>query len=419
MIARRGIMPHQTPHIARHYWLSAATRFRYNVPLKFRQAGISNSILPNDCQRSVTVSTESDVKKLLNSIELEAISHPFSKVGRVLGVDLSEDAVSVRLQLGFPARSEIDSFRAHIAKKLCEETGLATANVDIEIKIASHSVRGNAEAIPGIKNIIAIASGKGGVGKSTVAANIALALVSEGASVGVLDADIYGPSQPHMLNLVGQRPESDDGETMMPLTGHGMQVMSIGFLVDPDQPMIWRGPMVTSALNQLMYQTKWNDLDYLIVDMPPGTGDVQLTLSQKIPVSGVVIVTTPQNIATLDARKGLAMFRKVKVPILGVVENMSTHVCSSCGHEEAIFGAGGADKIVEDFEVPLLGQVPLDVRIREQTDGGTPTIIAEPDSAAASAYRQIAMRIAVEQAAQLTDYSAKFGKIVVEGVGAA
>lgn len=416
MNVQRGIMPHQTPHIARHYWLPATTSFRYNVLSKFQRTGISVSILPNGCQRSVTVSTESDVKKFLNSIELEMVGHPFSRVGRVLNVDVSEDAVSVRLQLGFPARSEMESIRTFIATKLCEETGLAKADVDIETKIVAHSVRGNAEAIPGIKNIIAIASGKGGVGKSTVAANIALALAAEGASVGVLDADIYGPSQPHMLNLVGQRPESDDGETMMPLTGHGLQVMSIGFLVDPDQPMIWRGPMVTSALNQLMYQTQWNELDYLIVDMPPGTGDIQLTLSQKIPVSGVVIVTTPQHIATLDARKGLAMFRKVKVPILGLVENMSTHVCSACGHEDDIFGAGGAQKMVEDFDVLLLGQVPLDARIREQTDGGTPTIIADPESVAACAYRRIAMRIAVEQAAQQTDYRAKFGKIVVEGM---
>lgn len=417
MNAPRGIMPHRTLHIARQYWLSATIRFRYNVLRKCRRAGISNSILPNGQQRSVTVSTESNVKKFLNSIELEAMGHSFGRLGRVLAVELSEDAVSVKLQLGLPLRSEIESISEYIAAKLREETGLATANVDIEMKISAHSVRGNAEAIPGIKNVIAIASGKGGVGKSTVAANIALALAGEGASVGVLDADIYGPSQPHMLDLVGQRPESDDGETMAPLIGHGMQVMSIGFLVDPDQPMIWRGPMVTSALNQLMYQTQWDDLDYLIVDMPPGTGDVQLTLSQKIPVSGVVIVTTPQNIATLDARKGLAMFRKVKVPILGVVENMSTHICSSCGHEEAIFGAGGADKIVEDFAVPMLGQVPLDVRIREQTDGGTPTVIADPESVAAGAYRRIALRIAAEQAAQQTDYSAKFGKIVVEAVG--
>lgn len=413
---QRGIMPHQTLHIARHYWLSAAARFRYNVPTKFRRTGISTSILPNGCQRSVTVSTESDVKKFLNSIELEMVSQPFGKVGRVLNVAISDEAVSVQLQLGFPARSEMESIRSLIATQLRAETKLATVDVDIETKIVAHSVRGNADAIPGIKNIIAIASGKGGVGKSTVAANIALALAAEGASVGVLDADIYGPSQPHMLNLVGQRPESDDGKTMMPLTGHGLQVMSIGFLVDPDQPMIWRGPMVTSALNQLMYQTQWNELDYLIVDMPPGTGDIQLTLSQKIPVSGVVIVTTPQHIATLDARKGLAMFRKVKVPILGLVENMSMHVCSECGHEDAIFGAGGAEKMVEDFDVPLLGKIPLDARIREQTDGGTPTVIAEPESVAAGAYRRIAIRIAVEQAAQQTDYSTKFGKIVVEGM---
>jgi len=218
-----------------------------------------------------------------------------------------------------------------------------------------------------------------------------------------------------MLGLTGEQPVSEDGKTMLPLRGHGLQVMSIGFLVDPDQPMVWRGPMVTSALNQLMHQTEWQDMDYLIVDMPPGTGDIQLTLSQKIPVSGAVIVTTPQNIATLDARKGLAMFRKVSISVLGVVENMSTHVCSSCGHEEAIFGAGGADQMVADFDIPLLGQLPLDARIREQSDSGSPTMISAPDSAAADAYRATAIQIAAELAPQRTDYSSKFGNIVVEG----
>ena len=262
--------------------------------------------------------------------------------------------------------------------------------------------------------IISVVNQKGGVGKSTVAVNIALALAGEGASVGVLDADIYGPSQPHMLGLTGEQPVSEDGKTMLPLMGHGLQVNSIGFLVDPDQPMVWRGPMVTSALDQLMHQTAWDDLDYLIVDMPPGTGDIQLTLSQKIPVSGAVIVTTPQNIATLDARKGLAMFNKVSIQVLGVVENMSTHICSSCGHEEAIFGSGGADQMVADFEIPLLGQLPLDVRIREQTDKGAPTVIADPESDAADAYRRAALQIAAALASQRTDYSSKFGNIVVE-----
>jgi ATP-binding protein involved in chromosome partitioning len=371
-------------------------------------------ILPNVCQRSVTVSTETSVKKFLNSIELEAISRPLGKIGRVLNVSNTGDQVSATIELGIPADSVLQSIRAQIEAALRAETGAKSVDVDISTKIRSHAVQGNLKPVPGIKNIIAIASGKGGVGKSTVAVNVALALSREGASVGVLDADIYGPSQPHMLGLTGEQPISEDGKSMLPLMGHGLQVMSIGFLVDPDQPMIWRGPMVTSALNQLMYQTTWSDLDYLIVDMPPGTGDIQLTLSQKVPVSGAVIVTTPQNIATLDARKGLAMFKKVSIPVLGVVENMSTHICASCGHEEAIFGTGGADKMVTDFEIPLLGRLPLDARIREQTDSGLPTVIAEPDSDIAAAYRRAAWQIAAAQESQRTDYSSKFGSIVVE-----
>lgn len=347
-------------------------------------------------------------------MKLEAIRQPLGKIGRVVSVETNENTVNARIELGIPAASLIDEIRAQIESELRAELGCSTVNVDIESKITSHAVQGNLKPISGIKNIIAIASGKGGVGKSTVAVNVALALAAEGASVGVLDADIYGPSQPHMLGITGEQPVSEDGKTMLPLQGHGLQVMSIGFLVDPDQPMVWRGPMVTSALNQLMHQTQWQDIDYLIVDMPPGTGDIQLTLSQKVPVSGAVIVTTPQNIATLDARKGLAMFRKVSIPVLGVVENMSTHICSACGHEEAIFGSGGADQMVADFEIPLLGQLPLQARIREQTDSGVPTVIAAPDSQAAHAYRDTALQIAAAQAMQRGDYSAKFGNIVVE-----
>ena len=382
-----------------------------------RYLGLSRSrkrILPNTGVRSVTVSSESNAKKFLESIELDGIGRSLGDVARIQDVKLADGKVSARIELGFPALSAHEAFTEQIRTALRSETGADDANIHLETRITAHAVQGNLKPVPGIRNIIAIASGKGGVGKSTLATNVALALAGEGASVGVLDADIYGPSQPHMLDLVGERPVSEDGKSMLPLTGHGLQVMSIGFLIDPDQPMVWRGPMVTSALNQLIYQTQWDDLDYLIVDMPPGTGDIQLTLSQKVPVSGVVIVTTPQNIATLDARKGLVMFRKVSIPVLGVVENMSTHICSSCGHEEAIFGAGGAAQIVADFEVPLLGRLPLDARIREQTDSGTPTVVADPESAAAEAYRDAARRIAAAQAAQRTDYSSKFGNIVVE-----
>jgi ATP-binding protein involved in chromosome partitioning len=275
-------------------------------------------------------------------------------------------------------------------------------------------VQPNLKPLAEVSNVIAIASGKGGVGKSTTAANLALALHRDGASVGVLDADIYGPSQPLMLGLAGQRPTSGDGKTMLPLRAHGLQVMSMGFLIDPDQPMVWRGPMVTQALNQLLQQTRWSALDYLIVDMPPGTGDIQLTLSQRVPVSGAVIVTTPQDIALLDARKGLQMFRKVSVPVLGIVENMSTHICSNCGHAEAIFGSGGGERMARDFDVELLGRLPLELAIREQTDSGSPTVVAAPDSPAAQAYLQTARRMAARLAMQGRDYSRRFPNIVVE-----
>jgi ATP-binding protein involved in chromosome partitioning len=265
-----------------------------------------------------------------------------------------------------------------------------------------------------VRNIIAIASGKGGVGKSTTAVNLALALSREGASVGILDADIYGPSIPLMLGVSNERPSSEDGQSMIPLRAHGLQVMSIGFLIDPDQPMVWRGPMVTQALNQMLQQTQWDDLDYLIVDMPPGTGDIQLTLSQQVPVSGAVIVTTPQDIALLDARKGLQMFRKVNVPVLGVVENMSTHLCTNCGYEEPLFGSGGGARMAAEYDVELLGQLPLDLRIREQTDGGRPSVVAEPEEAPAEAYLKTARKMAARLAMQDKDYSARFPKIVVE-----
>ena len=362
----------------------------------------------------MTVSSESDVSKYLNSIELSVVGQPLGEVARVRDVELSETRVKARVELGFPCLSAHPAIEQQLSEGLSAETGADCVEIELETKVVRHGVQRNLKPIPGVKNIIAVASGKGGVGKSTVSANIALALSGEGASVGILDADIYGPSQPHMMGIVGDVPESEDGKTMLPLKAHGLQVMSIGALVDADQPMVWRGPMVTSALSQLANQTQWKDLDYLIVDMPPGTGDIQLTLAQQIPVAGTVIVTTPQNIATLDARKGLAMFRKVSIPVLGVIENMATHVCSACGHEDPIFGAGGADKMIEDFDVRLLGRLPLDARIREQTDSGRPTVIAEPDSVIARDYRQTAWNIGAALAAQRTDHSSKFGNIVVE-----
>jgi ATP-binding protein involved in chromosome partitioning len=284
--------------------------------------------------------------------------------------------------------------------------------VQVSAKIVAHTVQRGLKVMPNVRNIIAVASGKGGVGKSTVAANLALALAAEGARVGMLDADIYGPSQPTMLGISGQ-PSSTDGKTFDPLEGHGIQASSIGFLIDPDQPMVWRGPMVTSALQQLLTLTNWKDLDYLVIDMPPGTGDIQLTLAQQVPVTGAVIVTTPQDIALLDASKGLRMFEKVGVPILGLIENMATHVCSNCGHEEHIFGSGGGAKMAQQFGVEVLGALPLDIRIREHADGGKPTVVAEPDGELARIYKQIARRVAIRIAERARDLSAKMPMIKV------
>ncbi len=336
------------------------------------------------------------------------------EVAAVRDVSLDGNAIRARVDLRFPCKSALERIRTELTEALIAEVGVEKVDLALDMHIVRHAVQRNLQPIPGVKNIIAVASGKGGVGKSTVSANLALALAAEGAAVGILDADIYGPSQPHMMGIVGEQPVSEDGKTMLPLRAHGLQIMSIGALVDPDQPMVWRGPMVTSALDQLANQTRWQDLDYLIADMPPGTGDIQLTLAQKIPVSGSVIVTTPQNIATLDARKGLAMFRKVSIPVLGIIENMSTHVCSACGHEDAIFGSGGATKMIEDFDVRLLGQLPLDTQIREQTDSGRPTVVAAPESALAQAFREVAWQVGAAQAAERADHSSKFGKIVVE-----
>ncbi len=330
-------------------------------------------------------------------------------------LSLSGGVARLHTELGFPCRGYHEQLRACLTEKLIHESGIQSAQIDITTNILSHAVQKNLKPINGVKNIIAVASGKGGVGKSTTAVNLALALQAEGANVGLLDADIYGPSQPRMLGLVGQRPTSTDNKSFEPLVGHGLQCMSVGFLIKEDQPMVWRGPMATQAFNQIMGSTRWKDLDYLIVDMPPGTGDIQLTLSQQVPVSGAVIVTTPQDIALLDARKGLKMFEKVGVSILGIVENMSTHICSNCGHEEPIFGSGGGARMADESQVPLLGSLPLDIRIREEADGGVPTVAADPNGAIGQAYRDIARRAAAQLAAAAKDYSRLFPKITIEG----
>jgi ATP-binding protein involved in chromosome partitioning len=348
------------------------------------------------------------VKQLLDGVQIDDLG---KTLGQVATIRVDGDAIDIRL--GLPAAGLEDTIR-QAALDAAQGGGFEPGSINVTTDVVAHGVQRNLSPLKNVKNVIAVASGKGGVGKSTVAVNLALAIAADGGRVGLLDADIYGPSQPHMLGLAGERPESLDGKTMAPLEAHGLQAMSIGFLIDADTPMVWRGPMVTSALNQLLTQTNWRDLDYLIVDMPPGTGDIQLTLSQQVPVSGAVVVTTPQDIAAIDARKGLAMFRKVSIPVLGVIENMSTHVCPACGHESAIFGAGGAETMSRDFDVELLGQLPLDARVRETTDGGRPTVIADPDSAAASAFVRTARRMTAALAGQGKDYSGAFPKIVVE-----
>ncbi|NNF96202.1 MAG: iron-sulfur cluster carrier protein ApbC [Halobacteria archaeon] len=328
-------------------------------------------------------------------------------------IKIDGDKVTVDVVLGYPA----DGFKAELSSKLKEKVealdGVSEASFNISHKIDAHAAQKGVNSIPGVKNIIAVASGKGGVGKSTTAVNLALALSSEGATVGILDADIYGPSQPRMLG-VHQQPESSDGKSLEPLNSYHIQSMSIGYLIDEETPMIWRGPMVTQALEQLLNDTKWKDVDYLIIDLPPGTGDTQLTLAQKVPVSGAVIVTTPQDIALLDARKGLKMFEKVEVPVLGIIENMSIHICSNCGHEEHIFGEGGGERMAEQHDVDLLGALPLDKSIREGTDEGKPTVVADPDGRITQIYRDIARRMAAKLSLKAKDFSGSFPKIVIQ-----
>ncbi len=331
----------------------------------------------------------------------------------VKDIDVSAGEVKVKVQLGFPARGFKDELAAALKERIESLGGVTSARVEVDWKIIAHSVQKSLKPIDNVKNIIAVASGKGGVGKSTAAVNLALALSAEGARVGVLDADIYGPSQPRMLGVTG-KPESKDGKTLEPMNSYQVQAMSIGFLIDEETPMIWRGPMVTQALEQLLNDTNWSELDYLVIDLPPGTGDTQLTLAQKVPVSGAVIVTTPQDIALLDARKGLKMFEKVEVPVLGVIENMSTHICSQCGHEEHIFGEGGGVRMAEQYDVGFLGSLPLDIRIREETDGGKPTVVAEPESRISLIFREIARKTAAKLSLQAKDYAAKFPNIVIQ-----
>lgn len=357
--------------------------------------------------------SEQQIQSVLKQT-IDPTTHNDYVTGKSVGaIQITGNDVTVGIELGYPANSVKDNVQKQVTDALKSILGIGTVKVTVSSKIIPHGVQRGVKLIPSVKNIIAVASGKGGVGKSATAVNLALALAAEGAAVGILDADIYGPSQPQMLGITGH-PESLDGKSMEPMLAHGIQAISIGMLVDIETPMVWRGPMVTQALQQLLNDTNWKDLDYLVVDLPPGTGDIQLTLAQKIPVTGAVIVTTPQDIALLDARKGLKMFEKVGIPILGIVENMSTHTCSNCGHTESIFGTGGGEKMCRDYNVELLGALPLDIKIREHTDAGKPSVVAEPEGKIAEIYKLIARRVAVKIAESAADHSDLLAKIVME-----
>ncbi len=356
--------------------------------------------------------SETAVTDALKSVVDPNTGRDFVSTKLVKNLKVEGGDVAFDIELGYPAKSQIAGLRKALIAAVRTLPGVENVSVNLSSKIVAHAVQRGVQLMPKVKNIVAVASGKGGVGKSTTAVNLALALAAEGATVGILDADIYGPSQPMMMGIEG-RPESVDGSTMEPMQNYGVQVMSIGFLVDADNPMIWRGPMVTQALEQLLRQTNWSDLDYLIVDMPPGTGDIQLTLSQKVPLTGAIIVTTPQDIALLDAKKGLKMFEKVGVPILGIVENMAVHVCANCGHAEHIFGADGGKKMAEQYGVDYLGALPLNMSIREQADAGRPSVVSDPDGEIAAIYKTVARQVAVKIAAKAKDFSSKFPTISI------
>ena len=356
--------------------------------------------------------TEQELLAALGSVLDPHTGKDFVSARAVRNLQISAADVAFDVEIGYPAKSLVPELRRQFVAAAKTVAGVDNVSVGISTKVVAHAVQRGVELLAGVKNIIAISSGKGGVGKSTTAANLALALAAEGARVGLLDADIYGPSQPMMMGIEG-RPDSTDGQTMEPLENHGVQVMSIGFLVNQDEAMIWRGPMATQALEQMLRQTHWKDLDYLLVDMPPGTGDIQLTLAQRVPMTGAIVVTTPQDIALIDARKGIKMFEKVGVPILGIVENMAAHVCTQCGHVEHIFGADGGKKMAAEYGMDYLGALPLSLQIREQADSGKPTVVSDPDSDVAALYKAVARKVAVSIAAKNKDFSSKFPTITI------
>ncbi|WP_376690556.1 iron-sulfur cluster carrier protein ApbC [Wenzhouxiangella sp. EGI_FJ10409] len=349
-----------------------------------------------------------EVRSLVAAIEDPNTGRPLGDAVR--GVAVRDRRAAVDIRLAYPAAGWREELARIVSERLRADEQIDEVTVDIDWQIPQHAVQGGLDPIEGVRNIIAVASGKGGVGKSTVSANLALALAAEGARVGVLDADIYGPSQPRMLGLSGG-PKTTENRRILPMQAHGLQVMSIGVLVDTDQAMIWRGPMATQALQQMVSETLWEGLDYLVIDLPPGTGDIQLTLAQRIPVAGAVTVTTPQDVAVDDVRRAVAMFNKVKVPVLGIIENMSTHICSNCGHEDSVFGRGGGERIARETGVPNLGQLPLESVVGRTTDEGTPIVVAEPDHPAALRFREIARRVAGRLSTQSREAKVRMPKI--------
>jgi ATP-binding protein involved in chromosome partitioning len=359
------------------------------------------------------VTNEAQIRSILDAYQDPYLGRGLGEAGVIKSLSVDAKTIAAILEFGFPLGRYAGALRAQLEQAFAPHAGSRLIDLKLNWEVQPRAVQKGVQRHPAVKNVIAVASGKGGVGKSTVAANLALALQAQGARVGILDADIYGPSQPRMLGMQG-KPDGSDGKTFVPLRPFGLQAISIGLMIDEESPMIWRGPMVSQALQQLMFQTRWEELDYLVIDLPPGTGDIQLTLSQRVPVSGAVIVTTPQDIALLDARKALRMFQKVEVPVLGVVENMSMHICSQCGHMEHIFGQGGAGKMARDYGVELLGALPLDIRIREQSDNGKPTVVADPEGGLSDIYHAIALKTAARLSLRPKDYSGLMPKVVVQ-----
>ncbi len=370
------------------------------------------SILNKLFGNGISADQQQQIETALSQVTDPFLEQNLQALQVLQSAQLKKGTLNLQLSYPYPANSLFLSYEQQLTEQLKQMPEVEHVIYHWSIKVLAHQTQGNLAPLPGVKNIIAVASGKGGVGKSTTSVNLALALQQEGAQVAILDADIYGPSIPTMLGVF-DKPQSQDGKSMQPLTAYGLQVMSIGFLIEPDSPMIWRGPIVTQTLTQLLKETAWEEVDYLIIDLPPGTGDVQLTLSQQIPVTGAIIVTTPQEVSLIDARKGLKMFEKVNIDILGIVENMSTHICSNCGYEESIFGQGGGKAMAENYDVPFLATLPLDIRIREEVDAGKPTVVAEPSSEIALKYKNIAHQVSAQLAKKKKNYAGAFPKIEI------